>query len=300
MPSAQARVFNSLVRLMVRRRDWGDEKHLAHRARRLFGAPPLYPRLLTRGLSIPQVAVEGVRAEWLSIRAPEPGVVFYVHGGGFVACSKETHRPVTAALAKLTRRKVLSVDYRLAPEHRYPAGIDDVVRAYEWLLKTGVKSSQIAVAGDSAGGNLVLSLAIRLRDSGRPLPACIVTFSPWTDLTGSGRSITANDGRCAMFRPENMDQFARVYLGHAADNSAAVSPIYANVAGLPPVLFHVGSTELLLDDSRMMHERILAAGGESQLEIFEDVSHGWQMLAPIVPEATRSLRQAAGFMERHI
>jgi acetyl esterase/lipase len=132
------------------------------------------------------------------------------------------------------------------------------------------------------------------------MPACVVAFSPWTDLIGSNPSVIQNDGRCAMFRPENMVDFASAYLGHAPHNSPEVSPIYANLAGLPPVLFHVGSTELLLDDSRVMHERILAAGGQSRLDIFDDVSLGWQMLAPVVPEATRSLEQAAAFIEKHL
>lgn len=239
-------------------------------------------------------------AEWLTPSSPERGVIFYVHGGGFVACSAETHRPVTAGLARISRRRVFSVEYRRAPEHRYPAAIDDVIDAYEWLLSTRVSPSEIAIAGDSAGGNLVLSLAIRLRDGGSPLPACIVAFSPWTDLVGTGASIRSNDGRCAMFKPENIEQFARAYLGHPAEKSPETSPVYAHHGGLPPVLFHVGSTELLLDDSRIMHRRIVDAGGESHITIFDDVPHGWQMLAPFVPEATRSLREAADFIEKKL
>lgn len=296
-PSLSARVFSTFIRAFIRRRDWGDEQHLAARARRLFGAPAIYRPIATRDVSVEPATG---RAEWITPSNPEPGVIFYVHGGGFVACSKETHRPVTARLARLSKRRVLSIDYRLAPEHRYPAAIDDVMNAYERLLSTGVSSSQIAVAGDSAGGNLVLSLVIRLRDSHRPLPACIVVFSPWTDLAGTGESIMSNDGHCAMFRPENMDQFARAYLGRGEAMLADASPMHADAHGLPPVLFHVGSTELLLDDSKVMHRRILDAGGESHLAVFDDVPHGWQMLSPFVPEATRSLKEAADFIEKKL
>jgi acetyl esterase/lipase len=120
-------------------------------------------------------------------RAALPGVVLYVHGGGFVSCSAATHRPITAALARLTARTVFSVDYRLAPEHRFPAAVEDVFAAYEWLLAAAGPNQRIALAGDSAGGNLVLGLSVRLRDQRRPAPACVVAFSPWTDHASSGQ-----------------------------------------------------------------------------------------------------------------
>jgi len=299
-PSIQARFFSGLIRALIRRRDWGDEQHLARRARKLFGAPPVYRGVHVVGLDVERISEPDVRAEWISVRDPRPGIVLYVHGGGFVACSAKTHRPVTSALARMTKRRVLSVDYRLAPEARYPGAIDDVMRAYQWLVAQGHDPSTIACAGDFAGGNLVLSLAIRLRDKEMPLPACVVAFSPWTDLTGSTGSLKSNDGRCAMFRPENIEQFARAYLGRDADRSADASPMFADLSGLPPVLFHVGSTELLLDDSRLMHDGIVSSGGESQLEVFEDVPHGWQMLHPLVPEAKRSLKGASAFIEKNL
>ena len=296
MASWQARVFSALIRLRVRRRDWGDEAQLTHRARRVFGAPAAYAALSTIGLRREPVQVGGVRGEWLVPRDATPGVVFYVHGGGFVSCSPRTHRPIAAALARLTGRRVFSVEYRLAPESRLPAAHDDVLAAYEWLVSTGVSPSSIALVGDSAGGNLVISLAMRLRDANRPAPQCVVAFSPWTDLSGRTGSVRNNDGRCAMFHSQNGHDFAAVALGKTAPDSPGVSPMYADVRRLPPVLFHVGSTELLLDDSARLHERIIASGGTSSLEIFDDVPHGWQMLAPFVPEATRSLEGAAAFI----
>jgi acetyl esterase/lipase len=266
----------------------------------LFGAPRIYQPFSTIGVDVRQVHEGGVKAEWHVPPNAEKGVIFYVHGGGFVACSRKTHRPVTAALARISRRCVLSIDYSLAPESPYPAALNDVLTAYRWLLSMGRRASEIAVAGDSAGGNLVLSLALRLRETGRSTPACVVAFSPWTDLTGSGDSIRTNDGRCAMFRSENIEQFARVYLGRPAAQVPEASPLHADPAGLPPVLFHVGSTELLLDDSRAMHQKILDAGGESTLTVFDDMPHGWQMLAPLVPEANDSLRQASAFIAQNL
>jgi acetyl esterase/lipase len=300
MPSWQAKLLTIAVRLLVRRRHWGGEARLTRRARLLFGAPMLYRSIAAWGVRREPALLGSVRGEWLVPRAALPGVVLYVHGGGFVACSAATHRPITAALARLTRRRVFSVDYRLAPEHRFPAASEDVLGAYEWLLATGAPGHPIALAGDSAGGNLVLGLAVRLRDLDRPAPACVVTFSPWTDLAATGASARANDGADAMFRYENMADFARVYLGTAPADTPEASPLNAKLAGLPPVLLHVGSTEILLDDAWRVHDRVREAGGMSTLAVFEDVPHCWQMLVPLVPEAIASVRDAAAFIARHL
>jgi epsilon-lactone hydrolase len=300
MPSWQARVLSLAVRGLVRRRNWGSERALARRARRLFGAPRPYAWIVTRGLRHELARHGNVRGEWLIPDDPLPGVVFYVHGGGFVSCSAATHRPITATLARLTRRRVFSVEYRLAPEHRFPAAHDDVFAAYMWLLANELQSSRVAMVGDSSGGNLVLALAIRLREERVPAPACVVAISPWADLDGTGPSVRTNAGRCAMFHPENIAAFAAAVLGPVPGDTRAASPVHADLSGLPPVLLHVGSTELLLDDARRVHERIRAAAGSSHIEIYEDVAHGWQMLIPLVPEATASLRNASEFIGVHM
>ena len=300
MASWQSQLLTLGAKALVRRRHWGDEAALARRARRVFGAPAPYSWLASLGLSRQRVHTSDVHGEWLIPKAPLPGVVLYVHGGGFVAGSPATHRPITAALARFTGRRVLSIEYRLAPEHRFPAAHDDVLSAYEWLLATGTSSSLIAVAGDSAGGNLALALGARLRTLRRPVPGCIVGFSPWTDLRGCGESVRANNGRCAMFRPENLTDFAAATLGTTPADTPGASPLLADLTGLPPVLLHVGSTELLLDDSRAMDARIRAAGGQCQLRIFDNVAHCWQMLVPFVPEAGASLRAAAAFIGEHV
>lgn len=304
-PSRRARAVALAVRALVRRRDWGPERNLARRARRLFGAPAPYGWLALRGVRRERVRAETahgtVRGEWLVPRAARPdggaaGVVLYVHGGGYVACSAATHRPVTAALARLTGRRVLAVDYRLAPEHRFPAALDDVVAAYRWLLDSGVPAASVAAAGDSAGGGLALALAARARAEGLPAPACVVALSPWTDLAGTGASVRANDGRCAMFRPENVAQFAAAYLGGASPDDPRASPLRADPAGFPPTLLQVGSTELLLDDAAAMHARLVAAGRESRLEVYPEMMHGWHLLVGLVPEADAALRSAADFI----
>lgn len=295
--------------MFVRRKDWGDEGALVRRARRLFGTPSPFAWLRTRGLNIQTVRDGALRGEWLAPERADDGngdgrkdggVILYIHGGGYVACSAATHRPITAALARLSRRRVFSLDYRLAPEHPFPAALDDAFAAYQWLLGQGIPASEIALAGDSAGGGLVLACLLRVRDAGLPMPACGVCFSPWTDLAGTGESIRSNDGRCAMFRPENTGAFASVYLAGASPRDAYASPVFADLRGLPPVLLQVGSTELLLDDARRVHDKIQAAGGTSRLEVYEDVAHCWQMLDGLVPEARDALRQAGTFICEHL
>lgn len=297
------------VRLLVRRKRWGeDERAVARRARRLFGAPSPFTWLRTLGVRVRQVndrsSGVAVRGEWIEPERADDGdggVIFYIHGGGYVACSAATHRPLTAALARLARRRVFSLDYRLAPEHRYPAALDDAVAAYNWLLAhEGVPASAISFVGDSAGGGLVLASLLRVRDARVQPPACAVCFSPWTDLAGAGESQRSNDGLCAMFRTENAAEFAPAYLGDASPLDPYASPAYADLAGLPPILLQVGSTELLLDDARRVHHKIQEAGGESRLEIYEDVAHCWQMLDGFVPEARAALQQAASFIREHV
>src|SRR3989442_7342993 len=189
MPSWQARLLIIAVRMLMRRRDWGDEQTLARRARRVFGAPRLLQWLRTRAVQIEPVHEDRVRGEWITSERSEQGVILYFHGGGYVACSAATDRPLTAALARLARRRVFSLDYRLAPDHQFPAAVDDALRAYCWLLDTDVLPSSLALAGTSAGGGLVLGTLLRIRDEGLPLPACAACFSPWTDLTGGGASV---------------------------------------------------------------------------------------------------------------
>ncbi|MBA2620521.1 MAG: alpha/beta hydrolase [Acidobacteria bacterium] len=301
MPSLQAQFFNRAVSLLVKRQSWGrDELAVARRARRIFGSPKLIRWFYTLGLRVQSVDEKGVRGEWIETKQPEQAVILYIHGGGFVSCRPATHRPITAALARLTGFRVFALDYRLAPEHRFPSALDDAFAAYRWLLDKNISASKISLAGDSAGGNLVLGLLLRLRDSELPFPASAVCFSPWSDLAGTGDSVRTNADLCAMFYPENIAEFAAAYLGETSKDFPLASPVYGDFKNLPPILFHVGSTEILLDDSRCIHEKIQASGGRSELEIYDDIFHCWQMAGGLVPEAHDSLSKAAEFIRRHV
>jgi acetyl esterase/lipase len=239
-----------------------------------------------------------IPGEWIvPDGSPSDSVILYFHGGGYVSCSPGTHRPVTTALARDTGCRVLALDYRLAPEHPFPMAFTQALAAYHWLLMHGNKPTSLVLAGDSAGGGLALALLAALgeREPGS-LPACAVAFSPWTDLEGTGASLKENDGRCAMFHTENITEFAAAYLGGASPRDPRASPLLANLAGLPPVMLHVSSTELLFDDSQRIHNAILAAGGDSTIHVFDGVPHGWQLLDGLVPEARASLAEAASFI----
>lgn len=299
MPSLRAKFFSVATRLFIRRRQWGqDEYELARTARRLLGAPTILQKLWALGLKVRKD--ERLNGEWIEPGDAKSGaVVLYIHGGGFVSCSAQTHRPITTALARKTGLRVFAADYRLAPEHRYPAALDDLFSTFQELQKlTG--GARIALGGDSAGGGLVLSLLLRIREAGLEPPACAVCFSPWADLSGSGGSVETNKTVDAMFYPENITEFARPYLGETSADDPAASPVFADFQDLPPVLFQVGSTEILLDDSRRIHDKIRVAGGVSEIEIFDDVSHCWQMLNGFVPEAGQALNHAAAFIRKHV
>jgi monoterpene epsilon-lactone hydrolase len=298
MPSLQARLFDLFGRLVVRRRHWGDgPRAVSARARRVFGAPRPFRWLAASGVRITRVDDGPVHGEWLSVARPhERFTLLYVHGGGYLSCSPATHRGVTAPLARALGCRVFAVDYRLAPEAPFPAALEDAVAAYRWLAAGG---PPVALAGESAGGGLVLLIAQQARDRGWPAPLCVASLSPWTDLTGAGASMTGNAGRDVMFHPQNVRAFAAAYLAGAPADDPRASPLHGNAAGLPPVLFQVGDTELLLDDARRMHERILAAGGASRLSVYEGAAHGWHLVGPVLPEARRAVAEIAVFVGSH-
>jgi acetyl esterase/lipase len=224
--------------------------------------------------------------------------VLYFHGGGYTLGSPESHAGWVQSLAVQANAVTDLVDYRLAPEDPYPAAIDDCVAAYRSLIEQ-VDPSQVVLAGDSAGGNATLATLVRLRDAGDPLPAAAVVFSPWTDLTSSGESMVSRADVDPMIDPAWINNIAVMYHGATPADDPGVSPLFADLSGLPPMLVQVGDDEVLLDDSTRLVDAIRAAGGQVELDVAPGMWHVYQALASFMPEAKKAIKDAAEFMANH-
>jgi acetyl esterase/lipase len=224
-------------------------------------------------------------------------VLLYLHGGGFIGCSPETHRPLVASLVRRIRGEAFVPGYRLAPEHPHPAALHDAIAAYRHLLRErAIAPSRIVITGDSAGGGLALALVMALRDSGDPLPAGVVMFSPWTDLAGTGPSLDENSDRCAMFAGDTIRRASHFYLGDMDPMHPLVSPLFGDFGGLPPLLLHASQDEVLRDDAVRVAARAREAGVDVTLRLWRHVPHVWQFFAAVLPEARESLDDAVAFV----
>lgn len=228
------------------------------------------------------------------------GVLLYIHGGGFIAGSAKGYRGLATSLAASAGLEAFSIDYRLAPEAAFPAAIDDCVAAYLALLDSGASADRIVLAGDSAGGGLVVSTLVRLRDQGASLPAAAVLFSPWVDLAGEGQSFTTKAAEDPSLTPEGLRASARHYLGGADARDGLASPIHADLSGLPPMLIQVGSSEILLDDAVRLAGAAGAAGTPVKLEVWPDMIHVWQSFSFMLPEGAKAIGDAAAFITAQI
>jgi acetyl esterase/lipase len=242
----------------------------------------------------------GVPAEW--IRAPaarENRVILYLHGGGYVIGSIQTHRELASRLSRASQARALLIDYRLAPEHPFPAALEDALTAYRWLLSTDVEPGRIVIAGDSAGGGLTLATLLALRDAGDPLPAAGVCLSPWTDLEGTGDSAKPGAVDDPMVTLEGLVEMGRHYLGSGDARDPLAAPVYADYAGLPALLIQVGTREILLDDATRVAERAKRSGVDVTLEPWEGLIHVWQAFGPTVPESKEAVARIGEFIRKH-
>lgn len=253
------------------------------------------------GAQVNPVTAGGVSAEWVSMPGSATDrVILYLHGGAYTMGSPRTHRDLAARLSQASGARVLVADYRLAPEGPYPAGIEDATAAYGWLLENGITPEHIAIGGDSAGGGLTLATLLSLRDSGKPLPAVAILMSPWTDLTGSGESMATRLEADPIIKPTDITFHVNHYAGSHDPATPLISPVFADLKGLPPMLIHVGNDEVLLDDSVRVAENAQAAGVEVKLKVWEGMWHVFQAYAMAVPEARESIDELGAFVNRHI
>lgn len=295
MASWQARLADPFLRIYVKPKLAGAGN--AAEARRALTNP--WRKLLPspRGVLMTSGFVGGVLGEWVQAGTIK-GHMLYLHGGGYFACSPRTHRAITGAYAR-HGLNVFAADYRLAPENPFPAALDDALAAYRGMLEQGIPPGELVVAGDSAGGGLAIATLLAAKDAGLPMPACALLFSPWTDLAGTGESLITNRERDPMLVSERLREGGDIYLNGADPENPLASPLYGNLAGLPPLLIQVGDGEILRDNSTRLAERATAAGVQVDLKVWPGMPHVWQISQNFLPEAREALNQAAAFAKTH-
>jgi epsilon-lactone hydrolase len=293
--SLRSEIVRLGLRSIIKRRDCRnvtveENRRFASFCERLVPDPPASTQTL--GVSAGGVMVDLITTP----DSEEHRHILFLHGGAFIVGSPSLYRHVTWRIAAAACARVVAVDYRLAPEHPFPAALDDAFAAYTWLLDDGADPARIVVMGDSAGGGLVFSLMLKLRDERRRLPGAAVALSPWTDLALTGASLQLNGTSDPMIRTENPPLFVNNYLAGADPRTPYASPLYGDPVGLPPTLIQVGSDEVLRDDAVRMAERMRTAGCKVELEIWPRMPHVWHAFVPFVPEARRAISRIGAFV----
>jgi epsilon-lactone hydrolase len=291
MPSAELAGVVEMVRKMFK----SDEIDVASGRARLETAAAIFER--PRDVRYQPIDANGVRTELVVAPGADAGrTLVYFHGGAYTAGSIGSHRALATELSRAARLRVLNVDYRLAPEHPHPAAVEDAVTVARFLWKQGVPPERIAFGGDSAGGGLVVAALVALRDAGDALPAAAVCLSPWTDLTLTRDSHTSRAAIDPMVRLPALAVSRDAYAAGRDLRSPTLSPLFASLAGLPPMLVQVGSAELLLDDSTELVANARRAGVDATLEVWDDMIHVFQAFFPMLPEGRDAIATIAAFL----
>ena len=300
MPSWQARLFSAFTRLTIKRgsrKKATDEAARAKLIRKLFEPPDFLRPKPPAEVRVHPVTDWGVHGEWLE-SGPTERTIYYLHGGGYVACSPRTHRVFTANLALAANARVLSLDYRLAPENKFPAAVEDAVSGYRLLLERE-RPERIVIGGDSAGGGLAAATLIALRERGLAMPAGAFLLSPWTDLAITGNSVVANEQADPMLSGKLASRLAALYHGEASPTDPLVSPLYGDLRGFPPLLIYVSDTEILLDDSKRLAERARQQGVKVDLHVWSGLPHVWPIFVAFgIPESKIALGEIAEFVKQ--
>jgi len=299
MTTIRARILDRMLRVLTARPI--DPKVDPRAFRKKFDQLAIRLSGKIKGVDVEKCNIDGIPGEWLWPKGVDhtrgtQGTLLYLHGGGYILGSPDTHRAMVASLVRNANTRALLIDYRLAPEHPFPAGLEDAAMAYRWLLDQGIAPDTIAVAGDSAGGGLTMALLLSLRDAGIPLPSGAALLSPWTDLAMSGWSHITHRKRDPMISLDGALIAARHYLGATNPTDPLASPLYGQFNGLPPLFIHVGGNEILLDDSLRLADRARAAGVSVEIKVWNGLPHVFQA-ASFVPEARKALKEIAAFLK---
>jgi acetyl esterase/lipase len=295
MLSFRARLLRLVLRVRRRFVDWEAPvekfRAMVRRSERYFRPPA--------DVAISPETAAPVPGEWLTPPAARGhSVLLYLHGGGWTLGWTSIHRRMVAYLARADGVRAFAVDYRLAPEHPFPAALDDCLASYRWLLSNGTPPHEIVLAGDSAGGNLTLACLMALRDAGDPLPAAAVCIGPMTDLAGTGASFHTR--RDVVLTPQFALNMARHYAGSHDPRTPLLSPYYGDLHGLPPLLVHAGGDEILRSDAERLADQARAAGIDVSLSVWPGLWHVWHLFAPSLPEARQAVDDIGAFVRRHL
>lgn len=245
-------------------------------------------------------SVGGTPGLWFTPERAGDAVILYFHGGGYTIGSPRSHAEMTARIAKAAEARLFSAEYRLSPEHVFPAALDDAVAAYRGLLADGLDPGRLAVGGDSAGGGIAMAMLVSLRDAGEPLPACAFAMSAWADLSCSGESYLGNADVDALVTPEMGLENAAGYLGGHDARDPLASPVFADLSGFPPLLLQVGGDEMLLDDTFRLADRAREAGVAVEVQVADGMMHVYQLLTWLIPEAEGAIDEVGRFVRRHV
>jgi monoterpene epsilon-lactone hydrolase len=287
------------VLAFLKANDAPADQSLADQRARMDSLANFFP--VPDGTEVEPASVGGVKGEWVRAkRARRDAALLYLHGGGYVIGSPASHRHLAAAISEAAGISVFSADYRLAPEHPFPAAVDDAVAAYKGLLDSGIPATKLAIAGDSAGGGLTLATLVAARDKKLPMPACAVAISPWADLSQGGESYRTRLKRDPMITKPGLDAMAAAYLGGADAKTPLASPLFADLKGLPPLLIQVGSEEALHDDSMQLKTRAENAGVDVSVESWGGMVHVWHIFHPILSEGRDAIARIGSFVRTHI
>jgi acetyl esterase/lipase len=295
MVSWQSRILNRVLRT-------GKKPHLdpripADKLRLNFDGGLKRFAKLKGDVKVTAIKAGRTKAEWIEPEnAQQHRVILYLHGGGYCTGSPDTHRHLVANLCRASSARGLLVDYRLAPEHKFPAAIEDSLDAYQWLLGQGIDPKGMVIAGDSAGGGLAIATCMALRDANATLPAAVVAMSPWTDLALTGWTMLTNSKEDPSMTPHVLGLFVRHYLQGKSPTQPLASPLYGDFRGLPPMMVHVGSTEILRDDATRLSQKAEASGTDISVEVWDGMPHIFQFFNWL-PEARGSIARLGSFIK---
>ncbi len=290
--SLQALIWKTIIRKLFK------EKRLTIEGNRARSANTAKLMRVPKGVTVTDIVAAGLNSKWISPSGSNlDKVILHLHGGGYVTGGADSHLMMCIPMAQTLKARLLLPEYRLAPEHPFPAAVDDAVKVYRWMLEQGHSPKDIIISGDSAGGGLSLAAILALREAGDPLPAAIVCLSPWTDLTFAGKSHITKAKSDPVLLTDVLREWAAHYRGTEKPDHPLISPIYGDFHGFPPLLIQVGSDEVLLDDAVMLAEKAKSAGVDVTLTVWDELWHVWPALGDLLPESKKAFEEIGNFID---